>query len=118
MSRPVQAHDPATALRIEPIHDPLDEHPYVPVVVEHDYFETFAKLKLLFPDASHAAAETPEIYLRRITEIENCPNVRAAVRIGRRIFSHRGLKASAESVRGRVSTPVHTLPGASPSVDA
>ena len=33
--RPIDAYDPATiALRIEPIHDRVDEHPFVPLVLE------------------------------------------------------------------------------------
>jgi hypothetical protein len=35
-------------LRIEPIHDRVDEHPFVPVVVEQDYSDAFAKLKRRF----------------------------------------------------------------------
>jgi hypothetical protein len=33
--RPIDAYDPATiALLIEPIHDRVDEHPFVPFVLE------------------------------------------------------------------------------------
>lgn len=54
--RPNHAHDPTTiASRIELIHDRVDEHPFVPVALEQDYSEAFAKFKLLFPDASRAA---------------------------------------------------------------
>ena len=80
-----KAHDPAIALRIEPIHDRVDEHPFVPVVVEYDYSDAFAKLMLSFPDGCHGAAEVAEIQFRLLTEVEDDPDVRSAVQVGRRI---------------------------------
>ena len=50
--RPIDAHNRAIALRIQPIHGRVDEHPIVPVVVDQDNPEAFAKLKVLFLDAS------------------------------------------------------------------
>jgi hypothetical protein len=106
--RPIEAHDPATTivtLRIEPIHDRVDEHPFVPVVLEQDYSVALAKFKLLFPDASRAAGLATEIHFGQATHVEIVPHVRSAVRVGRRILSIcHALKASARSVRGRVLT--------------
>ena len=84
--RPIHAHDPAIRLRIEPIHDRVDEHPFVPVVVDQDHSDTFAKLKLLSPHASRAAGEAANIPFGRRTDIEIEPDVRSAVRVGRRII--------------------------------
>jgi hypothetical protein len=57
--------------RIEPIDDRVDEHPFVPVVVAQDHSDAFAKLKLLFPDASRAAAEATKIPFVRRTELKS-----------------------------------------------
>jgi hypothetical protein len=84
--RPIHAHDAAIALRIEPIHDRVNEHPFVPVVVAEDYFDAFAGFELLFPHASRAAGEAAEIPFVRRTDIEIEPDVRSAVWVGRRIF--------------------------------
>jgi hypothetical protein len=69
--QPIHAHDPATQFRIEPIDDRVDEHPFVPVVVAQDHSDAFAKLKLLFPDASRAAAEATKIPFVRRTELKS-----------------------------------------------
>jgi hypothetical protein len=74
-------------LRIEPIHDRIDEHPFVPLVLEQDYSEAFAKFKLLFPDASRATSLAAEIHLGQATHIAIEPDMRSAVRVGRRMSS-------------------------------
>jgi hypothetical protein len=75
-------------LGIEPIHHRVDEHPSVPLVLEQDDAESFAKLKLLFPDAFPARADDAEIQLGEVTaQIEIDPYVRSAVRVARRICS-------------------------------
>jgi hypothetical protein len=50
--------------------------------------ESFAKLKLLFLDAKHAHADDAQIQLGQFaTQIEIDPDVRSAVRVGRRILN-------------------------------
>jgi hypothetical protein len=99
--RPIDAHYRAIALRIEPIHGRVDEHPFVPVVVDQDYAEAFAKLKVLFLDASRAAGEAAEIPFVWPTDIEIEPDVRSAVRVGSRIIIRivHGLRFVQSSVR-------------------
>ncbi|MGH2528887.1 MAG: hypothetical protein ACRDH0_06095 [Actinomycetota bacterium] len=92
-------------MRVEPIHDRVDEHPFVPFVLEQDHSEAFAKLKLLFADAIRAADAAPQIHLGPVRSPEIVPDVRSAIRVRRRIFNRsHGLKASAKSVRGCVPT--------------
>jgi hypothetical protein len=107
--RPVHAHDPAIALRIEPIHDRVDENPFVPVVVEQDYSDAFAKLKLTFPDGCHRATGLAEIQLRCLTEIEDDPDVRPTLWVRGWIFNRisHGLNVYADGALGSVAFSQH-----------
>jgi hypothetical protein len=75
-------------LRIEPIHDRVDEHPCVRVVLEQDDLGSFADLKLLFLDATPARADLAQIQLGHFaTQIEIDLDGRSAVWVGRRRLS-------------------------------
>jgi hypothetical protein len=84
--RPIQAHDPATTVptwRVEPIHDRVDEHPFVPVVLEQDHSEAFAKHHELQPSADPSPA--PPLVVRSFIVLPAVPaREQDAADLGRR----------------------------------